>query len=170
MNLVAQTFASDCLPDETAARLRAIWEREFGWDRLAYATPQWYVVGTLRGALIGRVGITKRVILVSGSPLEVGGVTGVVTESDYRRRGVARQLVGKALEFLRDEQKVSLALLTCNRKVGPLYEKLGWRVIPGPTLYAQPNGDRICPGLTMVAESGSESCPEGPIDMRGLPW
>ena len=170
MDMLAETFAADSLPDDTAARLRAIWQREFGWDRLVYAAPQWYVVGTFKGALIGRVGIIKRSISVNGTPLEAGGVTGVVTEPDYRRRGVARRLVGHALEFLQDEHQVSLALLTCNRKLGPLYEKLGWRVVPGPTAYVQPDGDRICPGLTMVAECGSMSWPEGPIDMRGLPW
>ena len=170
MDVVAETIAARNLSADTARRLEAIYQREFGWDRLVYATPHWYVVGWVGDELVGRVGVLERVISVNGIPLHVGGITGVVTEPDYRMRGVSRKLVRCGLEFLLDEHQIPLAVLTCNRKVGPIYERLGWRTVHGPTVYAQPGGPRTCPGLTMVAESGSAAWPDGPIDMRGLPW
>jgi len=170
IDMVVETLAAERVRPDRTAILDAMYQREFGWDRLVYAVPQWYVMGIVGGKLIGRVGVLKRAISVGGSSLYVGGITGVVTEPDYRMRGVARKLVGHAVRFLRDQQEVSLVMLTCNRKLGPLYEKLGWREVQGPTVYAQPDGLRTCPGLTMVIESGSESWPDGPIDMRGLPW
>jgi GNAT superfamily N-acetyltransferase len=170
MDLLVETSAASCLPPDRAAVLASIYSREFGWDRLVYAAPQWYVMGVVGERVVGRVGVLERVISVDDSPLDVGGITGVVTEPDYRNRGVARRLVACAVLFLRDEHQLPFALLTCNRKLGLLYEKLGWRIVPGPTVYAQPDGPRACPGLTMVVESGSAAWPEGPIDMRGLPW
>jgi GNAT superfamily N-acetyltransferase len=170
MELLVDTVPADGLPPDLESVLRAVYQREFGWDRLVYAEPRWYVLGMFEGELIGRVGVLSRTISVGGAPVAVGGITGVVTEPDYRGRGVARTLVAHALAFLRDEQHLPLVMLTCNRKLGPLYEKLGWRVVEGPTVYAQPDGPRTCPGLTMVSESGSISWPDGRIDMRGLPW
>jgi GNAT superfamily N-acetyltransferase len=137
---------------------------------LGSAGAQWYVFGTLDGEHVGRCELVERVILVKGEPLAVGGVTGVVSEPDYRCRGVARGIIARGVEFMRDERRLAFALLTCNRKLGPLYEKLGWKSVLGPNVYAQPDGPRTCPGLTMVFESAAEPWPEGPMDMQGLPW
>jgi GNAT superfamily N-acetyltransferase len=170
MDLIIETSAADKIPPERWAVLEAMYQREFGWDRLTYAAPQWYVMGIVGDRLIGRVAMLERVISVDGASLRVGGITGVVTEPDFRGQGVATRLVGYAVGFLRDELKIPLALLTCNRKIGPFYERLGWRVVRGPTVYTQPGGACTCPGLTMVVESGSARWPDGLIDMRGLPW
>jgi GNAT superfamily N-acetyltransferase len=165
-----EIMAAEELPVERAALMVAVYQREFGWDRLIYAAPQWCLLGTHAGTLIGSVRILERVITVADVPLRVGGITSVVTEPSYRHQGVARKLVADAVAFLRDDRDLAFALLTCNRKLGPLYEKLGWRVVPGPTTYAQPDGSRTCPGLTMIFECGPARWPKGPIDMRGLPW
>jgi len=170
MNVLTEVLAVDHLPPELKARLAAIYQREFAGELLKYAPADWYVVGLLDGELVGHAGVVKRVISVGGRTLEVGGITGVVTEPGYRRRGVASSLIAHGLTFLRDEHQIRLALLTCSRGLGPLYEKLGWRVVQGPTVYAQPDGPRTCSGLTMVMESDSLSWPDGPIDLSGLPW
>jgi GNAT superfamily N-acetyltransferase len=170
MNLLVEILPAAEVPDDSAALLEAIYQREFGWDRLTYAAPHWYLLGTSGETLVGSVRMLERAVAVGEVPLTVGGITSVVTEPDYRHRGVARRLVGDAVAFLRDERGLPFVLLTCNRRLGPLYEKLGWRVAPGPTAYAQPDGPRACPGLTMVFECGSARWPAGPIDMRGLPW
>jgi hypothetical protein len=121
MELSVQVLPCDRIEDEHLAVLEAMYQREFGWDRLIYAAPQWMAMGLLPGRLIGRVSALEREVSVAGGLLRVGGITGVV-------------------------------------------------IVLGPTTYAQPDGPRTCPGLTMVHESGSRQWPEGPIDLRGLPW
>jgi aminoglycoside 2'-N-acetyltransferase I len=170
MDILTKVFAVDALPPELETQLAAVYQREFSAELLKYAPADWYVVGFLGHELVGHAGVVKRVIAVGGQTLEVGGITGVVTEPDYRKRGVARTLIARGMEFLRDEHQVSLALLTCSRQLGSLYERLGWRVVQGPTVYAQPDGPRTCSGLTMVMESDCISWPDGPIDLQGLPW
>jgi aminoglycoside 2'-N-acetyltransferase I len=170
MELRVEILSAEQITCQRVALLEAVYEREFGWDRLRYASPQWYLLGMFAGTLIGSVRMLERTVTVNDAPLRVGGMTSVVTEPDYRRRGVARRLVGDAVAFLRDERRLPFVILTCNRKLGPLYEKLGWRVVRGPTVYAQPDGPRTCPGLTMVFECGPARWPDGPIDMQGLPW
>ncbi len=170
MDLSVEILATEQVPDERAVLLEAIYQREFGWDRLTYAAPQWYLMGMLADRMVGSLRMLERVISVADVPLRVGGITSVATEPDHRRRGVARKLVGAAIAFLKNDRHLPFVLLTCNRRLGPVYEKLGWRVVPGPTKYSQPDGPRTCPGLTMIFECGPARWPEGPIDMRGLPW
>jgi len=170
MDVLTRIFLVDTLPPELETQLAAIYRREFSGELLKYAPAEWYVVGFVGHELVGHAGVVKRVIAVGGQTLEVGGMTGVVTEPDHRKRGVARTLIAGGVAFLREEHQVSLALLTCSRKVGPLYERLGWRVVQAPTVYAQPDGPRTSSGLTMVMESDGLSWPDGPIDLRGLPW
>ena len=170
MDLIIETEAADQLSPQRKAILDAMFQREFGNDPLTYARPQWYVVGILQTRLIACVGVLKRVIEVDGEPLRVGGITGVVTEPEYRGRGIASTLVARAVHFMREELKLPLALLTCKPRLGPFYEKLGWQTVEEPTIFAQADGPRTVRGLTMVVESGSARWPEGLIDLQGLPW
>ena len=165
-----EIMSAEELPVGHAALVETIYQREFGWDRLIYAAPQWYLLGTHAGTLIGSVRMLERVITAGDVPVRVGGITSGVTEPAYRCQGVARKLVADAAGFLRDDRHLPFALLTCNRRLRPLYDKLGWRIVQGPTTYAQPDGPRTCPGLTMIYRCGSADWPKGPIDMCGLPW
>ena len=170
MDLLIETCRADQVSPERRALLDAMYQREFGWDRLVYAAPEWYLMGNVGDSPVGRVGMLQRTITVGETSLPVGGITGVVTEPEWRGQGVASRLVRQAVRFLSDELGLQFGLLTCQRRLGPFYEKLGWGPVEGPTVYAQPDGPRTCPGLTMIVECGSAPWPEGPIDMRGLPW
>jgi hypothetical protein len=64
---------------------------------------------------------------------------------------------------------VEFAVLLCRREVAPVYAKLGWIRVDGPTVFMQPSGLATYPRGTMVL-SFVERQPTGTIDMRGLPW
>jgi GNAT superfamily N-acetyltransferase len=168
--LFVEVVAAEEVAVDRAVLRDTPYQREFGWDRLICAAPQWYLLGMLADRMIGSALMLERVITVGDVSLRVGGITRVVTEPAYRRQGVARRLVADAIACLRDDRHVPFALLTRNRRLGPLYEKLGWRVVAGPTICSQPGGLRTCPGLTMPYDCGTARRPAGPIDMRGLPW
>jgi GNAT superfamily N-acetyltransferase len=99
----------------------------------------------------------------------VGGISGVTTLPEYRKRGYGTALMKSAQRFLREELPASFGLLICNTRLKPFYERLGWKEVPGPTTYAQPRGSEKCKGITMVLECGRE-WPPGPIDLCGYPW
>lgn len=158
------------LPPERKAELDRMFESEFGHDTLVYALPSGHAMGIVDGSLVGRVGILKRTISVGEELLRVGGICGVVTAPEFRGRGIASALLGESVAFVKNSLRLPFALLTCRSELEAFYEKSGWKTVKGPTVFTQPDGVRTCKGLTMVMELGLRVWPEGPIDLRGLPW
>jgi GNAT superfamily N-acetyltransferase len=170
MKLIVQINPENDLSPERKVALDEMFDREFGRDPLVYADARWYAMGILDGSLVGRVGILQRTISVGQELLRVGGICGVVTVLEYRGRGIAPALLNESVAFVRKRRSLPFALLTCNLRLEAFYRRLGWRTVNGPTVFTQPDGVRTCGGLTMVMECGSRPWPEGPIDLRGLPW
>jgi GNAT superfamily N-acetyltransferase len=170
MKLTIEIKAENDLPPERKAALDRMFESEFGHDTLVYALPGWHAMGILDGSLVGRSGILKRTISVGKELLQVGGICGVVTAPEFRGRGIAGALLDESVSFIRNNLHLPFALLTCRLKLEAFYQRLGWKTVTGPTVFTQPDGVRTCKGLTMVMELGLRVWPEGPIDLRGLPW
>jgi len=170
MNLIIEIKPENDLPPERKAALDRMFESEFGHHSLVYDLPSWHTMGVLDGNLVGRVGILKRTILVGKELLQVGGICGVVTAPELRGRGIASALLDESVAFVKNSLSLPFALLTCRSKLEAFYQRLGWKTVIGPTVFTQPDGLRTCKGLTMVTELGSRVWPEGPIDLRGLPW
>lgn len=170
MKLTIEIKSENDLQPERKVALEEMFQREFGRDPLIYAAAEWYAMGVLDGSLIGRVGILEREISIGKELLQVGGICGVVTAPEYRARGIASALLNESLAFIKNRLSLPFGLLTCRLKLEVFYERLGWKTVKGPTVFTQPDGVRTCAGLTMVLECGPRLWPEGPIDMRGLPW
>jgi GNAT superfamily N-acetyltransferase len=170
MNLVAEIKSENDLAPERKIALDEMFNKEFGRHTLIYASPRWHAMGILDGSLVGRVGILQRTISAGQELLRVGGICGVVTVPEYRGRGIATALLDESVAFIKKRLSLPFALLTCNLRLEPFYERLGWRTVNGPTVFTQPNGVRTCKGLTMVLECGLRPWPEGPVDLLGLPW
>lgn len=161
--------ASELLP-EIAYSIGRATEREFGNDPLVYASPELYVLGFLEGVLAARVGILQRTITVEHIPLRIGGICSVVTEPEYRCRGIAYRLMGEAVSYLKDELRLPFGLLTCKPRLETFYTRLGWQTVASPTVFAQADGVRSCGGLTMIIECDGKHWPDGKVDLCGLPW
>ncbi len=170
MKLVIEIKPESDLAPERKVAVDEMFDREFGRDSLVYADAHWYAVGVIEGKLVGRVGILERTISVGQELLQVGGICGVVTVPEYRDRGIASVLLDESIAFIKKRLSLPFALLTCNSRLEAFYKRLGWKTVNGPTVFTQPDGIRTCAGLTMVVELGSRLWPEGPIDLRGLPW
>lgn len=170
MSLIAEIKSENDLAPERKVAVDEMFNREFGRDSLVYADAHWYAMGVIEGKLAGRVGILQRTISVGQKLLPVGGVCGVVTVPEYRGRGIASVLLDESIAFIKKRLSLPFALLTCNSRLEVFYKRLGWKTVKGPTVFTQPDGVRTCRGLTMVVECGSRSWPEGPINLRGLPW
>jgi len=150
-------------------------------DRQAFPSPDpygymewsahhWHVLVKIDGQYVSQVGIVERTGAVNGQPVKLGGIGGVGTLLEWRRRGLAQRAMEKAAQFLRDELDVEFGLLICNRPMLPYYRKLGWQVVEGPLTFDQPQGKVTFPDVTMVLPCTKKDWPPGVIDLCGLPW
>ena len=144
--------------------------REFGKTGFIWAAPDYYAILEVGGELVGRLGIFNREIEIAGARIRVGGIGGVITKPEWRLRGVAGELLTRAADFMRSNLGVDFALLLCRREVAPVYAKLGWKRVDGPTIFMQPSGMTAYPRDTMVLRFGTREWPAGTIDLHGLPW
>ena len=158
---IAEALDKICYPPEVMAKV--IW-RDVTWahaDKRIFAymddKPTCHVGLYLRD---GRNG--ERQVLI-------GGVGGVMTLPDMRRRGCASGAMGEAARLMREEG-CDFGLLFCEPHNVRFYEKLGWRVFGGDVFCEQPT-QRIrfdmmhAMTLPVVARPTSSI-----IDLCGLPW
>ena len=155
---------------ELRKTLRDWFHREFGNTGFTWSAPAYYAITEVAGELIGRLGIFDREIEVAGIRMRVGGIGGVIAKPEWRLRGVARDLLTRSATFIREELGVEFAMLLCRRELAPVYAKLGWIRIGGPTVFMQPSGMNTYPRDTMVLRFTERQWPPGTIHMRGLPW
>ena len=139
-------------------------------DDLQWSTDDWHVMVRVDGQVVSRLEIVERVGAVNGQPVKLGGIGGVATLPEYRRRGLAQAAMETAAWFIQDKLKVEFGLLVCSEKMIPYYGKLGWRVVEGPMVFDQPNGKVTFTDVTMVLPCNAKEWPPGTIDLCGLPW
>jgi len=174
--------------DETLRQRLFAWlcqEFEVFADEIAWAIADWHVLAWEGELLVGHVDITERTALVAGRELRLGGIGGVVTLKEWRKRGIATAALQRAARFLQDELAVPFGLLVCDPSLAPYYHKLGWRVVAGPLIFDQPVSFK--PGLDQAISDGpsqkvaleiaimvlpcrEDNWPAGLIDLCGLPW
>ena len=155
---------------ERRATLEAWFDEEFARVAYQWAKPDWYVVVMREGEPVGRLAIVERTIAIGAEAIRVGGIAGVATRPKWRNRGVASVAMRAAANFIAHELRRPFGLLLCRHQVAPVYAKLGWETVEGPTRFMQPSGPVTYPLLTMVMRFGERPWPGGPIDLCGLPW
>ncbi len=143
---------------------------QFAHTSFQWSAPAWHVLGCVGDRLVGYLRMFERVISAGGHAVRVGGIGGVMTRPECRRRGIASALLRRAAQFIGDELGAEFGLLLCREEVAPVYAKLGWQIVAGPTTFEQPSGKATYPRLTMVLPFTEKEWPAGPIDMCGLPW
>jgi aminoglycoside 2'-N-acetyltransferase I len=152
-----------------AKELREWFEREFGsaghWRESDY-----YVLLRFDGQLAGRVGVFDSKLLVGGQIMRVGGIGGVATKPEFRRHGVAGAMLSHAAEFMKSDLGVEFGFLLCRHEVSPVYAKMGWMVVRGPTTFMRAGVADTYPNDTMILPLAKRVWPSGAIDMLGLPW
>lgn len=122
------------------------------------------------GELVSHAGILKHVVIVSGEPVPVAGLGGVVTVPDAQRKGFARRLVQHAMRFAESEWKVDAGLLFCRPQMVAYYESLGWQIVEAPVMIEQPGGRIASPLSVMVLAFGRMVWPTGSVELQSLPW
>jgi aminoglycoside 2'-N-acetyltransferase I len=149
--------------------LREWFEREFeSIDR--WRAADYYVLLNRGGQLAGRLGVLDSEVSVGNQFIRVGGIGGVATKPAFRHRGVASAMLARVAEFMKSDLRMEFGLLLCRHEVSPVYAKMGWVMVPGPTTFARAGVAATYPNDTMILRLGERVWPPGPIDMLGLPW
>jgi aminoglycoside 2'-N-acetyltransferase I len=124
-----------------------------------------------KSRLTCHVGALVRSAMIDGRPTPIGGIGGVVTAPDYRKRGHARAALGKMQQHLINDQRVSFLLLFCPAELCGFYERLGWRVFAGTAQVLQQDEVVAFTLNRAMVRSGTEAAPRGgTLDLRGAPW
>jgi GNAT superfamily N-acetyltransferase len=122
------------------------------------------------GGLACHVGIYFRTINWNGHDIHVGGIGGVMTREDCRRRGYASLALDAAIQTMRANEAARFALLFCEPHNFAFYRARGWHAFEGEVYCEQPGGrirfDLMAPFVFDIRPGPRQ----GVIDLKGLPW
>ena len=90
--------------------------------------------------LVCHVGLYFREVTWNGRKLHIGGVGGVMTHPDHRRRGYASVALDAAVRTMRDREDVQFVLLFCEPHNVAFYQSRGWHSFEGEVWAEQPEG------------------------------
>lgn len=140
------------------------------WGHLVFGHPDLRVLVDTPDGLVCHVGITFRSVVWKGRKWSVGGIGGVATRADQRRRGYASAALAAAIQTLRDHEAIDFGLLFCEADTIPFYETRGWRRFVGNVRIDQPGGAIDLTAMTPLTFDLKRAPREGAIDLCGLPW
>ncbi|GEM_PF-6494091 len=90
-------------------------------------SPQEYLLGVVDGVPAATLVIQYRELLVDGARIQTGGIAGVATRWEYRRRGLATRLMREAIRRVRARGISNTTLFTARSLPAiRIYERLGY--------------------------------------------
>jgi aminoglycoside 2'-N-acetyltransferase I len=120
--------------------------------------------------VVCHVGIFRREITWNGRKMRAGGIGGVLTREDVRRRGYASVALNAAIQTLKDEGSADFALLFCEPRHAPFYVSRGWKPFDGEIYAEQPEGRVRFEAIAPYVYSLKRAPLKGVIDLCGQPW
>ena len=141
------------------------------WAGIVFAHAELRVLlQTETGEAVCHIGIYRRDIEWNGRRMRAGGIGGVLTRNDSRRKGYATLALSAAIQTLKDEGSTDFALLFCEPHNAPFYASRGWKPFEGEIYAQQPQGrvrfDAMAPHVYDLRRAPRQ----GTIDLCGLPW
>ena len=155
---------------------RAVWPpgvlEKLPWGHLVFAHAELRVlVQAEPDEVVCHVGIYRREIKWNGRKMRAGGIGGVVTREDARRRGYASIALNAAVQTLKDEGATDFGLLFCEPHNATFYVDRGWKPFDGEVYAEQPQQGRIrFDAITPYVYELRRAPLKGTLDLCGLPW
>ena len=78
------------------------------------------------GKIVSTVRVFIRKMYLHGQPISVGGIGEVSTRHEYRKRGLATQLLKDSIQFMED-RNIAISMLHGNQRI---YSGEGWESVP----------------------------------------
>ena len=96
------------------------------WHNDPWRDPEGIRIAIDKGKIVSTVRVFIRKMYLQGEPVTVGGIGEVSTRSEYRRRGLATQLLKDAIGFMESRDIVTSSLHGSQR----IYSVEGWEKVP----------------------------------------
>jgi GNAT superfamily N-acetyltransferase len=176
MSIEIDILSGDASWPLAAPLLEAVWPQDviqkLPWRHVkwAHADLRALIDAPEGGELACHVGIYFRTVSWNGHKVHVGGVGGVVTRENCRRRGYASLALDAAVQTIRANEAVKFALLFCEPHNEAFYQARGWHRFAGDVWCAQPSGRVRFEEMTPFVFDIARAPRQGTIDLRGLPW
>jgi predicted acetyltransferase len=155
--------------------IKAVWPQQvldkLPWGHIRFARADLRVlIEQPEGGLACHLGIYFRTVIWNGRKVHMGGVGGLATRADCRRKGYASIALNAAVQTMRDHDAVQFALLFCEPHNFAFYGSRGWHRFTGEIYAEQPEGRIRFEALTPFIFDFSRGPRQGTIDLCGLPW
>ena len=167
--------AGDVAWPQVAQLLKTVWPAEvvakLPWRDVVWADPDQRLLAFNRdNEIICHAAIVSRDATWDGRAVKIGGIGGVATKKESRRRGVASAVMRRATQEIQDTYKADFGLLFCEPRHASLYLGLGWRSFKGDVFVMQPRG-QVRFDVTDPYVFDLKIAPRtGVLDLCGLPW
>jgi GNAT superfamily N-acetyltransferase len=125
---------------------------------------------TPEDGLMCHIGLYFRVVIFNGVKMHIGGVGGVSTHPNGRKRGYASVALNAAVQTLRDRQDAQFGLLFCEPHNAAFYQARGWHPFAGEIYVEQPEGRVPFVAMAPYIFDLKRAPRRGTIDLCGLPW
>ncbi len=156
--------------------LEAVWPSaemaKLSWGHVKWAHADLRVlIETDDGELACHAGIYFRTVTWNGQKVHIGGIGGVATRADQRRRGYASIALNAAVHTMRDHDAAQFALLFCEPHNIEFYRSRGRQSFGGTIFAEQPEGKIRFEVMTPLVLGLKRQAPTlGTLDLCGLPW
>ena len=156
--------------------LEAVWPKHvveklpWGQVKWAHADLRVLIEAADGKGLACHVGIYFRTVTWNGHKVHVGGIGGVSTRDDCRRRGYASLALDAAVQTIRANEAAKFEILFCEPHNHDFYEARGWRRFAGEIFCEQPEGRVRFEAMTPFVFDVVRAPRQGTIDLCGLPW
>lgn len=142
------------------------------WGKVKWAHADLRVlIETDDGTPVCHVGLYFRTATWNGQKVHIGGIGGVATHANHRRRGYASIALNAAVQTMRDHDTAQFALLVCEPHNFEFYSARGWQPFDGTVYVEQPEGRiRFEAMAPFVLDLKRRAPTLGTLDLCGLPW
>jgi GNAT superfamily N-acetyltransferase len=160
---LAETLFEIVWPSEVVEKL--------SWGHVKWADADLRVlIEAPDGGLACHVGIFFRTVTWNGRKFHIGGIGGVATRPDCRRRGYASIALDAATQTMRDNETTQFALLFCEPSNFAFYQARGWHPFTGEIYAEQPEGRIRFDVMAPFVFDFRRAPRQGVIDLCGPPW
>lgn len=141
------------------------------WKHIRWANADLRILlETPEDGLVCHIGLYFRLVTWNGVKMHIGGIGGVSTHPDARRKGYASVALNAAVQTLRDRQDAQFGLLFCAPHNAPFYQARNWQAFTGDVIVEQPEGRAPFTAMAPFVFDLKRAPRRGTIDLCGLPW
>ena len=155
------------------------YQRLFCWDEDPFNSPskdlkwrkkEYSILVYNNNDLMSHIGLLNHSINLPNETLIIGGVGSVITIPEAQGQGYATAGLKYSVDYIKEKYKADFGILVCNQELVPFYEKLGWKLLPPPIYFDQPEGKIKSQLEVMYLKTGDKEWNNEVNYFESFPW